>query len=123
MGIEDEETAHQRRTRGSLFLSGTEHTNTCRAPAGWQAARSLSVDFLSPLSWKSEMHVWPINLLAMSRTVPELRKCTNSVPDLVRHVHVRSEVRLTLYFADVAKFRGPPQVHVRFNRMSVLRLP
>jgi hypothetical protein len=50
------------------------------------------------------MHVWSLNLSAMPTTVPEFRKHINTVLQLVLHVHVRSKLCLTLYFADVAEF-------------------
>jgi hypothetical protein len=52
------------------------------------------------------MHPWSFKLLAMSKTVLKLRKCTNTVLNLALCVHIRSSIRLTTVFADVALDRA-----------------
>ena len=62
------------------------------------AAGGMGVDTVRLGLGRSEMHLQSTNLLAMSKTVLELRKCTNTIPNLTLYVHLRSSLRVNTVF-------------------------
>jgi hypothetical protein len=68
------------------------------------------------------MHLQSLKLLAMSKTVLELRKCITTVPNLARYVHIRSVLSTNATAAVFQCTQSREAIHARWVRSKYNRV-